>query len=115
MIWAISDVVRRVVSALPFKVKLFISQLIALSIYWPLSRISFVLEKMGKNVSNIPLSDYRNKPIYFLRTDALDRFGTELEKRFTKSEIEKMLLEVGFTNIKFSDSTPYWVAVATKI
>jgi hypothetical protein len=50
-----------------------------------------------------------------LRTDALDRFGTRLEKRFTKSEIEKMLLKAGFTNIRFSDSTPYWVAVATKI
>lgn len=115
MIWAISDVVRRVVSVLPFKVKLFISQIIALSIYWPLSRISLILEKVGINVSNMPLSDYRNKPIYSLRTDALDRFGTRLEKRFTKSEIEKMLLQVGFTNIKFSDSTPYWVAVATKI
>ena len=114
-IWRASDLVRRVVSSMPFKVKLFVSQIIALSIYWPLSRVSLVLEKLGKNVSNIPLSDYRNKPIYSLRTDALDRFGTKLEKRFTKVEIEKMLFEVGFTNIQFSSSTPYWVAVATKI
>ena len=114
-IWKISDVIRRVVSPLPFRIKLLISQIIALSIYWPLSRISLVLEKIGINVSNIPLSDYRNKPIYFLRTDALDRFGTKLEKRFTKVEIERMLITVGFTDIKFSPSTPYWVAVATKI
>lgn len=114
-IWKISDLVRKSVSSMPFKIKLLASQIIALSVYWPLSRISFVLEKLGKDVSNIPLSDYRNKPIYFLRTDALDRFGTKLEKRFTKIEIETMLGEAGFTNIRFSPSTPYWVAVATKI
>ena len=114
-IWKISDLVRKSVSSMPFKIKLLVSQIIALSVYWPLSRISFVLEKFGKDVSNIPLSDYRNKPIYFLRTDALDRFGTKLEKRFTKIEIEQMLCDAGFTNIRFSSSTPYWVAVGTKI
>jgi len=114
-IWKITDLVRRLVSSLPFKLKLLISQMIALFIYWPLARFSLVLEKLGKDVSNIPLSDYRKKPVYFLRTDALDRFGTTLEKRFTKDEIEKMLIETGFSNIKFSDSTPYWVVVATKL
>ena len=29
----------------------------------------------------------KNKTFYFMRTDALDRFGTKLEKRFTKEEI----------------------------
>ena len=114
-IWKISDVIRKIVSNFPFKIKLLISQIISLSIYWPLSRISLILENIGLNVTNIPLSDYRNKPIYFLRTDALDRFGTKLEKRFTKIEIERMLITAGFTDIKFSPSTPYWVAVATKI
>jgi SAM-dependent methyltransferase len=114
-IWKITDLVRRLVSSLPFKLKLLISQMIALFIYWPLARFSLVLEKLEIDVSNIPLSDYRKKPLYFLRTDALDRFGTTLEKRFTKDEIEKMLIETGFSNIKFSDSTPYWVVVATKL
>ena len=66
------------------------------------------------NVSNIPLSDYRKKPLYSLQTDALDRFGTKLEKRFTKAEINKMLIEAGFINIQFSSVTPYWVALAEK-
>ncbi len=114
-IWKVSDILRKIISSLPFKIKLIISQMIALCIYWPLSRISLLLEKTGLNIENIPLSDYRNKPIYFLRTDALDRFGTTLEKRFTKDEIEEMLLQSGFTDIHFSPSTPYWVVVATKI
>ena len=113
-IWKASDIVRKGVSALPFPAKLLVSQCIALSVYWPLSRLSWLLEKLGVNVSNIPLSDYRNKPVYFLRTDALDRFGTKLEKRFTRSEMEQMMHDAGFENIRFSDRTPYWVAVGTK-
>ena len=113
-IWKMSDLVRTLVSSFPFKIKLFISQIFALVLYYPLARISFILEKLGMNVSNIPLSDYRKKPLYSLKTDALDRFGTKLEKRFTKAEINKMLIEAGFINIQFSSVTPYWVALAEK-
>ena len=49
-----------------------------------------------------------------MKTDSLDRFGTKLEKRFTKKEIEKMLLDVGFVEITFSENTPYWVAIGWK-
>ena len=69
---------------------------------------------MGFNVNNFPLSYYRNKNFYFMATDSLDRFGTKLEKRFTKKEVEKMLLDAGFVEIKFSKNTPYWVALAWK-
>jgi len=113
-IWNLADVLRKMVSKLPFKIKLFISQLIAIFIYYPLSRLSLALEKLGVDILNIPLSDYRNKPFYFLRTDALDRFGTKLEKRFTKVEIQKMMINAGFTDIIFSDSTPYWVVLGRK-
>jgi ubiquinone/menaquinone biosynthesis C-methylase UbiE len=114
MVWKIADIVRRFVCCLPYPFKLAITQVIALFIYWPLSRLSLLLEKVGVDVKNIPLSDYRNKPFYFLRTDALDRFGTKLEKRFTKPEIEKMLKSAGFRDICFSSQTPYWVAIAIK-
>ena len=49
-----------------------------------------------------------------LRTDALDRFGTRLEQRFTKDEITAMLLEAGFTDIRFSNTPPFWTVVARK-
>ena len=43
-----------------------------------------ILEKFGIDVSSVPLNDYRKKSFYFMKTDALDRFGTRLEKRFSK-------------------------------
>ena len=49
-----------------------------------------------------------------MKTDALDRFGTRLEHRFTKKEILEMMEESGLTNIKFSNSIPFWVAVGVK-
>ena len=50
-----------------------------------------------------------------MRTDALDRFGTRLEQRFTKEEIHQMMLDAGLENIKFSDNIPFWCAVGTKV
>ena len=49
-----------------------------------------------------------------MKTDALDRFGTKLEKRFTKMEISEMMKEADLKNIKFSDKFPFWVAVGEK-
>ena len=49
-----------------------------------------------------------------MRNDALDRFGTPIEKRFSKSEIVTMLEAAGFSNIEFSEKEPYWHAVAQK-
>jgi len=114
LIWALSDVLRQGVSRMPFRIKHLTSQMIAFTIYWPLSRMALTFEKAGFNVTNFPLSDYRKKPFYFLKTDALDRFGTRLEKRFTKKEITQMLGEAGFVDIKFSESMPYWVAVGIR-
>ena len=50
-----------------------------------------------------------------MRTDALDRFGTKLEKRFSKKKIQLMMKTSQLKNIKFSKQPPYWVAVGTKI
>ena len=47
------------------------------------------------NVGNIPLSAYRTKSFYTMRTDSLDRFGTRLEHRFTKEKIEAMMRSMG--------------------
>jgi SAM-dependent methyltransferase len=114
LIWKISDIIRKIVSRLPQTIKRFISEAIALFIYFPLSRIALLFEKMKLNPSNIPLSDYRKKPFYQMRNDALDRFGTRLEQRFSKRKIEIMLFETGFEHIKFSNKTPYWCCVAYK-
>ena len=49
-----------------------------------------------------------------MKTDALDRLGTKLEHRFTKKEILEMMLDCDLVNIKFSEKTPFWVAVGEK-
>ena len=56
-----------------------------------------------------------NKPFYNLRNDCLDRFGTTLEQRFLRSEIEAMMTEAGLTNIKFGEQSAFWHAVGKKI
>ena len=113
-IWRISDFFRKAISSLPFKFKLFITNTIALLIYFPLARVSKFLFKIGVNVHSFPLSNYRNKSFYTMRTDALDRFGTKLELRYTRNQIEQMMITAGLSNIIFSNSTPYWCAVGIK-
>jgi len=49
-----------------------------------------------------------------MKTDSLDRFGTRLEKRYTKKETHKMMEIAGLENITFSDNEPYWCAVGYK-
>ena len=113
-VWKCSDIMRHVISRLPFKIKLFISRLIAFSVYYPLGKFSYVLEKFGVNVNNVPLSQYRDSAFYTMRNDALDRFGTALEKRFTKMEVFEMLEKAGLEKISFSDEMPYWCALGFK-
>ena len=66
------------------------------------------------DISQIPLSYYRNLSFYSMRTDALDRFGTRLEQRFSRSKIEAMMHWAGLTDIRFREREPYWVAVGMR-
>ena len=49
-----------------------------------------------------------------MRNDALDRFGTRLEHRFTKKEIRVLLEKSGFEKISFSSKEPFWCAISYK-
>ena len=113
-IWRISDFIRKFVSVSPKPIKHFICSMMAIAVYFPLSRAALLLEKFDIHVDNIPLSDYRKKPFYQCKNDALDRFGTRLEQRFSKAQITEMLLKAGCTNIEFSSNTPFWCCVAFK-
>lgn len=113
-IWRISDFIRKFVSMSPKPIKHFICSIIAIAVYFPLSRTALLLERSGFNVDNIPLSDYRKKPFYQCKNDALDRFGTRLEQRFSKAQISDMLSKAGCANIKFSPNTPFWCCLAFK-
>jgi glycosyltransferase involved in cell wall biosynthesis/SAM-dependent methyltransferase len=113
-IWPITDVGRRIICRLPMRLRYTACDLIALTVYWPLARVARALDRLGWMPDAWPLSWYRNRSFYVMRTDALDRFGTSLEKRFSRPQIEAMLHEAGLTDVRFSPRPPYWCAVATK-
>lgn len=111
MLWQVSDWVRKVVSRMPHGLRYAISQVIAGLVYWPLARAAKLSRMLGVNVTNFPLTAYRDCGFYVMRTDALDRFGTRLEQRFTKLEIKRMMESAGLENIRFREETPFWCAV----
>jgi SAM-dependent methyltransferase len=114
LLWYLTNGVRWVVSRSPHRVRYVISQILAATVYWPLSRSALLGEKLGIAVQSWPLAYYRKRSYYVLRTDALDRFGTRLEQRFTKAEIESMMRANGLTDVVFSPHAPFWCAVGRK-
>ena len=113
-LWKLSDWLRFFIARLPSGIRYFVTQAIALFVYFPLSRIAALLETCGVNVESFPLSTYRHLSFYTICTDSRDRFGTRLEHRFTRAEIEKMMIDAGLKEIIFNDSVPYWTAVGIK-
>ena len=87
------------------------SQVIAATVYWPLARTAAVVERAGADVAAFPLSFYRDRSFYTMRTDALDRFGTRLEQRFTRAEMKRLMEDAGLDRIGFSERAPFWVAI----
>jgi SAM-dependent methyltransferase len=113
-LWRGSDLMRRVISVLPRRAKQVCCDVITMTIYFPLTRIAWALDRVGWLPDAWPLAYYRNREWYVLRTDALDRFGTRLEQRFTRSEVQGMLIAAGFEYVRFSDREPFWCAVGMK-
>jgi len=113
-LWQASDLLRRALSRAPHEVKLPVSGLIAATVYWPLARIARAIERRGVDVSAFPLSFYRNSSFYTMRTDALDRFGTRVEFRFTRDEIRSMMEQAGLEHVAFGEMEPFWCAVGRK-
>jgi ubiquinone/menaquinone biosynthesis C-methylase UbiE len=111
---AFSEFGRKIISGLPFHLKLFFTQMIAVLIYFPLARFAWLCEKFGVNVQNFPLTGYRKRTFYSMPTDSLDRFGTKLEKRFSKKQIEEMMINAGLEKISFRNGSPYWCACGIK-
>jgi len=116
LIFKAVNAVRKIISALPQRIKQIVTSAIAAVIYWPLARLSKVLSKFGIKTSNFPLHHYADMPFVMLANDALDRFGTSLERRFSKAEITEMLGAADFnlTTLKFSEVEPFWTFAVNK-
>jgi SAM-dependent methyltransferase len=113
-IWRSSNGLRMFISRLPPRMRLVVSQIIALVVYLPMARLALLVERFGLSPASIPLAAYRDRSFYVMRTDAYDRFCTRLEQRFTREQIDQMLANGGFDKIRFSDHAPFWCAVGTK-
>jgi len=115
-LFKVSDWVRKIISSLPHSIKHFLCDIIAVLVYMPLIIIARIFKGLGMNFyKRLPLSYYCDKSFYIIRNDVLDRFGTPLEQRFTRQEIETMMKQAGLGNITFSEHQPYWHAIGRKI
>ena len=112
-LWRSSEFGRSFVSRLPFLWKSKACDIFALTVYWPLARFASACGRLGMKVENFPLSAYRDRSFYEMRNDALDRFGTRLEKRFTQSQVRSMMVAAGLERISFR-TFPYWCALGYK-
>ncbi|WP_258541710.1 class I SAM-dependent methyltransferase [Parvicella tangerina] len=116
-LFGIVDGVRQVVSSLSPRLKKFICDIIAIVIYMPLVLLARLFNKVGMDsiAKRIPLYFYHDQSFYIIRNDALDRFGTALEQRFSKQEVITMMKHAGLDDIVVSDGAPYWHAVGKRV
>jgi SAM-dependent methyltransferase len=112
--WQISNVLRRHISRLPRHPRMWVTGVIALTVYLPLSRLALFIELLRLDPSVVPLAAYRRRSFYVLRNDALDRFGTRVEKRFTRDSLFKMLQNAGLDRIEILEGHP-WLVLARKV
>jgi 2-polyprenyl-3-methyl-5-hydroxy-6-metoxy-1,4-benzoquinol methylase len=110
------SVIRRFVSTRSAGFKKALCDLIAVLVYMPVILLGRLLNLVGlkKAAEALPLSYYQDKSFFVIRNDALDRFGTRLEHRFTKQEITDMMQGAGLTDIVFSPNKPYWHAIGKR-
>jgi len=109
--WRTADAVRRLICRLPRPMRYGSSQVIAAALYLPLARGSALIEAAGWDVSELPLSIYRHRSFYVMRNDALDRFGTPIEHRWSQSALRDQMHRCGLERIRFREAPPYWCAV----
>ena len=110
-IWRATNLLRLGISRLPRRIKRSVTSMIAAVVYLPLARLAKIADKLGLPTDHFPLAYYKSLSFYTMRTDALDRFGTRLEKRFSRAQIEDMMREAGLERIVLSTTPPYWCAV----
>lgn len=115
-LFQVADLMRRGVSRLPAAVKGWICDLLAFSVYLPLVGFGRLVARVGhgKAAESLPLAYYQNKSLQEIRTDALDRFGTSVERRFSREEFVTMMKEAGLDDVVVSPHAPFWHGVGRR-
>jgi len=115
-LFSVVDAIRKRTSRLPMKPKKFVCDVLAITVYLPVVSAGRLLRFAGfkKLAQQMPLSHYQNNSFLWMRTDALDRFGTTLEQRFSRDDIRQMMVNAGLADLSFSDQMPYWHVVGKR-
>lgn len=116
MLFRISELVRKIVSKLPSPIKRFVCDVLAVVVYMPFILWVRFLLLLGfkKAAKTMPLNAYHNKSFFIIRNDSLDKFGTSLEKRFSKKEVTELMTNCGLEDIVISTGTPYYHTLGRK-
>jgi ubiquinone/menaquinone biosynthesis C-methylase UbiE len=118
LLFKVSNVFRMFMSILHHTIKQLVCDVMVMIVYMPLVTLSRLIKFVSPKkrwYQAIPLSYYVDKNFKIIRNDALDRFGTPLEKRFSKQEIYEMMKWAGLDEVKFSDHAPFWHSVGKRI
>jgi SAM-dependent methyltransferase len=115
-IFSVSNRIRKAVSALPAKPRLAVCDVLAAVLYMPWVWLSRALRFAGlrRVAERLPLASYHNKSWHVIRANALDRFGTPLEQRFSRAEVERMMRDAGLSDIVISDRAPFYHAIGRR-
>jgi ubiquinone/menaquinone biosynthesis C-methylase UbiE len=113
----LSNLIRYPVCRMPAGIKRFVCDILAIVIYMPLVLwVRFlVLIGLRSVAKKMPLSAYNNKSFFIIRNDSLDKFGTRLEQRFSKKQVEDMMRNCGLSEIVISPMTPFYHSIGKKI
>jgi hypothetical protein len=116
-LFSVVNAVRNRTSRLPVKTKKLVCDVLAVTVYLPVVSLGRFFRSIGlrKLAYSLPLAHYQNQTFLWMRTDALDRFGTTLEQRFSRDNIRSMMTNAGLTDITFSNLTPYWHVVGRRV
>lgn len=108
------DLARGGTSRLPRPLLMAVAFLIASFVYWPLARVSRGLAAVGfrRLAALLPLSFYSRKSLRFMLNDSVDRFGTRLERRYTRRGIADLMEAAGLSDVRVAATPPYWHATA---
>ena len=108
-----ADAVRRRSSRLPQPLLVALTTALAAVVYYPLARLARLARGLGlrRLSESLPLSFYADLSFATMRNDSLDRFGTTLEKRYTRAEVRRLLEDARLLDVVVSDGPPYWHAV----
>ena len=112
-----SNLIRYPVCRLPSGLKRIICDILAIVIYMPFVLwVRFlVLIGLRSVAKKMPLSAYNNKSFFIIRNDSLDKFGTRLEQRFSKKQVQQMMYNCGLDEIIISPMTPFYHSVGRKV